>query len=305
MKKWLLYIVLLILFPLACNKETQIEVPSQSGMLVLNGQWQQQSFFIVWLTRSRGISDPFDTGTNLINTYEVKNAIITVKENNILMDTLIYDSANYRYMNSHLNKRTKLNANYTVDASVKGYTPISSTSYLSSLMTISNSKLKRNTGFNASGDALAQISFSFMDDGSKTDYYLIRIRRADGSFATCIQTADHDFEAMVFDDPFTIEPCIDGNKLLLSDKNFNGQTKNVVITVSNDQMNSSNFLGRIRRPYIELLHITEDFFKYIKSNNSYDIASANPFAEPTNVYGNVKNGYGFFTTYSYVTDTLR
>src|ERR1019366_3476461 len=123
-----------------------------------------------------------------------KNALVTVKENNIILDTLMYDSVNYRYMNSRLNKLTQLNAVYTVDASVKGFTPVSTSSSLFSLMAISNTGLKRNAGFNASGDALAQISFSFIDDGSKADYYLIRIRRADGSFARCIQTADHDFE---------------------------------------------------------------------------------------------------------------
>lgn len=305
MKKWILYILLLILLPIACNKETEIAVPSQTSVLVMNGQWQQQSLFILRLTRSRGISDLFDTGSNLIRTYEVKNALVTVKENNVIMDTLVYDSANFRYINSHLTIRTKLNAVYIVDASLKGFLPVNATSPLYSVMAISNTQLKRNAGFNAGGAAIDQIAFSFIDDGSKTDYYLIRIKRADGSFANCINTADQDFEKMVFNNPFTTEPCIDGNKLLLSDKNFNGLTKKIVVTVSNDQMNSFVFAGKIKRPFIELLHITEDYFKYIKSNNSYDVASANPFAEPTNIYGNIKNGYGFFTAYSYASDTLR
>ena len=85
--------------PTACNKSIEIDVPSQTPVLVLNAQWQQSQLFSLRLTRSRGINDPVDTGSNLIRTYEIKNAFITIKQNNVVIDTLKYDSLNFRYIN--------------------------------------------------------------------------------------------------------------------------------------------------------------------------------------------------------------
>jgi hypothetical protein len=296
---------LIVLLPfLACNKATRIDVPAESPLLVLNAQWQQQSFFLVRVTRSLGISSSVDTGANIMQTYEVKNAVVTVSENNVVVDTLKYDSANYVYVN-YDNKYARLNKVYTVSASLKGFTTVTASSPILPLMTISGTALKRGAGYNASGQLMDEISFSFKDDSTTADYYLIRIRNAEGDFADCINTADHDFEELVFNTPFTTETCLDGDKLLLSDENFNGSTKRVVLSVSDDQMNDiPSPGGGIRHPSVELLHITGDFFKYIKSVNDYNISNANPFAEPINLYSNILNGYGFFTAYSLSTDSL-
>jgi hypothetical protein len=67
----------------------------------------------------------------------------------------------------------------------------------------------------------------------------------------------------------------------------------------------TNQQGRRMKPTVELLSINEDYFRYIKSVNSYDNALDNPFAEPVNVFSNIKNGYGFFTTFAIAVDTLR
>ena len=303
MRKWLYYIILFLLMPAACNKSIEIDVPSQTPVLVLNAQWQQAQLFNLRLTRSRGINDPLDTGSNLIRTYEIKNAFITIKQNNVVIDTLKYDSLNFRYINK--TKKTIIGNTYQVDATVPGFVSVSAASPVNSLMSISSTQLRRAIGYNSYGDLIDQISFSFNDNSSSTDYYLIRIHKSDGNYADCIGTTDTDFEKMIFNSPYTTETCIDGNKLLLSDQNFNGQTKKIIVTVASNQMDITVIPGKTRRPYIELLHITEDYFKYIKSYNDYDISSLNPFAEPTNVYKNVKNGYGFFTAFSMATDTLR
>ena len=303
MKRWRIHILFFLLLILACSKSLQIDVPSLSPVLVLNGQWQQGQQFIVRLTRSRGINDPVDTGSSLIRTYEVKNAFITIKQNNLVIDTLKYDSVNFRYINKI--KKTILNATYEVDASVSGFTSITASNPLYSVMTVANTTLQRNAAFDASGNVMDKISFSFIDNASSTDYYLIRIHKSDGSYTSCINTTDTDFENMIFNNPFTTQTCIDGNKLLLSDKNFNGKTKNIVVYVSDDQMVTGFSSGRVRRPFIDLLHITKDYFAYIKTVNNYDITQTNPFAEPANVFSNVQNGYGLFTAYSIAVDTLR
>ena len=59
------------------------------------------------------------------------------------------------------------------------------------------------------------------------------------------------------------------------------------------------------RATVGLLHINKDYFKYLKSLNTYENVQDNPFAEPVNLYSNVKNGYGFFTTYAMAIDSIR
>jgi len=303
MKKWFTRCLIILSLSLACNKATEIDVPGQKPLLVVNAQWQQNNMFMLRLTRSRGITDPFDTGAALFNTYEVKNALVTIKENDIVVDTLKYDTMNLIYSGKH-NKRTKLNAVYMATASLTGFTSVNATSPLLSLMAISGTLLKSGASYNASGEIMDEISFFFADNESKSDYYLIRVRKGDGGYAECINTVDQDFEKLIFNTPFTTETCLDGDKLLLSDKNFNGKIKKIVLSVSSDQMKDILSGGRIRHPTIELLHITEDFFKYIRSNNNYDVSGVNPFAEPSNIYSNITNGYGFFTAYSVATDSL-
>ena len=136
------------------------------------------------------------TGSNIIRTYEIKNAFITIKQNNVVIDTLKYDSLNFRYINK--TKKTIIGNTYQVDAAVPSYSSISAISPLNSLMTISNTQLKRAIGYNSYGDLIDQISFSFNDNSSSTGYYLIRIHKSDGNYADCIGTTDTDFEKMIF-----------------------------------------------------------------------------------------------------------
>ena len=50
--------------------------------------------------------------------------------------------------------------------------------------------------------------------------------------------------------------------------------------------------------HLQVLHIGEAYYEYLKSARLHDFTRDNPFAEPLNVYGNVENGYGIFAGYS-------
>jgi hypothetical protein len=47
-------------------------------------------------------------------------------------------------------------------------------------------------------------------------------------------------------------------------------------------------------PVVELYHVSEAYFKFEKSRIVASYTNGDPFAEPVNVYSNVKNGYGIF-----------
>ena len=92
----------------------------------------------------------------------------------------------------------------------------------------------------------------------------------------------------------------------MSDVNFNGRQKQVRLFVESSLLQDYTAMdGRVHRPYVKVSRITEDYFRYVKSYHTYYNASGNPFAEPVNVFSNIKNGFGNFSAYSSVTDTLR
>ena len=50
--------------------------------------------------------------------------------------------------------------------------------------------------------------------------------------------------------------------------------------------------------------ISEEMGNYYKSNNLYYESEYNPFSEPVNVYSNIHNGYGLFSSFSTDTDLI-
>jgi hypothetical protein len=81
--------------------------------------------------------------------------------------------------------------------------------------------------------------------------------------------------------------------------NFNGKQKQVRFYVNSyDMQVIIDPSGQVHKPVIRVSRITEAYFKFVKSYNVYYNSSDNPFAEPSNVYTNVKNGYGVFATFT-------
>ena len=66
-----------------------------------------------------------------------------------------------------------------------------------------------------------------------------------------------------------------------------------------------NIGGDIYRPSLKKYTISQEFFQYINDAITLGVLKDNPFSRPYTIPGNVKNGYGLFTVYSAVTDTIR
>jgi hypothetical protein len=158
-----------------------------------------------------------------------------------------------------------------------------------------------------------EITLKFDDPGGEKNYYLVQVYSAgysgyEGQTVWCVSTTDKDIEAIGENaDPLSTDNCFDGGSLLLRDDNFNGTQKQLRFYVNSYYMQEHDDISSNRtwRPYVKVLRITEDYFKYVKSYNVYYNSSDNPFAEPVNVYSNIRNGYGTFSAYTVAVDTLR
>ena len=151
-----------------------------------------------------------------------------------------------------------------------------------------------------------------INDPVETNFYLVKFFHAPygpGQEYTiyCTSTADKDIEPIGDNaDPLSTDNCFDAGNLLMRDVNFNGREKLLRFYVNSlDLMENSGSNGTIYRPFIKVYRITEEYFKFVKSYNVYYNASDNPFAEPANVFTNVKNGFGTFSAFTMAVDTLR
>ncbi len=306
MKKLILILIVTSGMASSCERETTVKIPAHLSKLVIQGQQAQNRFFNVRIGRSLNVTEPItnNNNPNAPQQFDVQNAMVLLRQDTVVVDTLKYIAADRRYEGR--THRALPGNRYIIEASAAGFEKAEGSSTFPPVVRPVSVTLRRKARINQSGTELDEITIRFNDNAGETNYYLFRIRRGHGEFAYCVTTNDKDVERLVYSDPFYVEECLNGNRLLVNDRNFNGSTKTIVFYVSNYEMDEvTNQQGRKIKPTLELLHINQDYFRYIKSVNAYDNAIDNPFAEPVNVITNIKNGYGFFTTFALAVDTLK
>ncbi len=306
--KYLILLAVIIISFAACEKDVEVKIPVENSKLVLNGLINANNTFRVTVGKSLGILDTAGS-----NSFTVNNAFIQLYENGLLKDTLLYNATNNLYAAKN-NSRALPGNTYLLNANAPGLVPVQAETAVPATIVLQNIIKRENAKTDNSGNQLDEIKFSFLDNSQQGNFYLIKIKRPiyqsgntvqyEGIY--CIKSTDKDIDRGAGSDPTDFESCID-QEFLISDKNFNGKLKELVVFINHSQMasltNTSN--GRTYKPVIELNHITQDHYKYRKSFTAYKDAEDNPFAEPVLVYGNIKNGYGIFSAFNLSRDTIR
>jgi len=303
-------LVLSVLF--ACEKPVTIDVPQKPSKLVINGWIGKDSLISVHVGKSKYSLAPRENINNLTENYTVKNAVPVVFENDVPVDTLVYDATRFIYRTQR-GRRISAGKAYSVKVKAPGFTEATAESIVPSQSQIVSLQYVRDARTNSSGTPESEITITFNDPGAEKNYYLIQFfgvytdQYGNPVPIWCIHTSDKDVEVIGYADPMEPNSCYDGDQLLLSDANFNGKQKVVKFFIESYQLQEfvNPSANRTYRPFVNVLRITEDQFKFIKSYSLYSNSSDNPFAEPVNVFTNVNNGYGVFSTYTRVTDTLR
>jgi hypothetical protein len=292
----------------SCERDVIIDVPAQPTRLVVNGITSVNSPFTVFVGKTAGILEQATP-----NTYKVSDALVELYEDNVLKDTLVYNPTANKYTVKR-NTRAQTGRTYLLKVSAPGFTTAESQTFTPATVNIQSITRKQNVRTNANGNPLDELKISFTDDGAVSNNYLFKIKRPTyfGGGAMnytgvyCMHSTDKDIERGNNADPTDFENCID-QEFFMTDRNFNGSIKEIIIYVDHSDLetmiNPAN--NRSYKPVVELNNITADHYKYRKSYNTYLDSEDNPFAEPVLVFTNVKNGYGVFSTYAAVSDTIR
>jgi hypothetical protein len=297
------WVIILPFFLFGCERNVTIELPAKTPKLVINAFGYRDSisnpyigFFVVG--KARGILEPSQNNDpNWRDLLYVKDATFLLYANDVLFDTIRYDTAKKGYsQNKFFNGKVE---KYTIKGGAPGFLPIEATSSVLDNIPIRIARYKQKVRNKKNGALVDEITISFNDPGTETNFYRISFIPAnfDVFFGKrCFYTKDADIDQERQDfDLFADEICLES--VTLNDNNFNGTEKRLTFEALSDAMKpfTDPQTGIISFPKVVLEHLTESYYRYINSIRKYNDAKDNPFAEPVSAYTNIKNGYGIFT----------
>ncbi len=141
-------------------------------------------------------------------------------------------------------------------------------------------------------DTLDKLEFTIEDDGEKENFYLFNASLTFFKLTRSKLNLD-----VSTDDPLVKE--FYGNferGFILSDKTFNGQNKKMILKLQSYSFqyppDPDEYLDTVE---LKVKSITKDYYNFLLSQIQYNQSQDNPFAEPVNIYSNIKNGYGLFS----------
>jgi len=291
-----------ILFPgmafFCCTRETNIQLPKRAPSLVLHGYIAIGDTFKVAIGRTFAI----DTFVTDDLTY-IENASVAVYENDVFKDSLRYNVQEKRYIAAAaVALPGKI---YKIVVSAMGYETIEATTAGPAPPQRLFVKHTKNARTTMDGNPLDDIKLSINDPVEK-NFYLTALHAPMGKTSFCVYTKDPAVEQSTKDlIDFEPDNCLLNTEILYSDKSFNGSVKELTVSADpNIFVPSSNATG-LHKAFLKTYSINEEYFLYFRNIISLNLSVEVPsLSEPVRIKGNVKNGYGMFTIFSAITDSI-
>jgi hypothetical protein len=296
--QWLLFLLPALL--LACDRVTDITLPPHVPKLVLHGYVQTGTYFDVVVGRTF----PADVVLQESQTY-VPDATVTLYEDGVQRDVLFYHAQTKHYRSSQV--IAVPGKTYRIVVSAPGFENIEATSYATFPVPATNLRFIKRARASVDGFLLDDISFTFTDPSNAQNYYHAVVKAPQNN-SFCIFTYDpvvDKYQAGV--NPFESNSCIDQDKILFTDRQFNGQAKEITVSGNSSILEPYRHptTGDTIRPYLQRNNISRELYDYIRQGVNLDLNGTDPFATPVHIKGNVTGGYGLFAVFSATVDTLR
>lgn len=279
----------------SCEKEITVKVPEYKSSLVLNSSTEVGDTITVSVGKSMSILK-YKKGQNL----DVTDAKVVLLKDGTVADTLKYNAFEGQYVSSTV---ADAGSKYSVKVTAPSYPEATATTTVPSFVPIAKIQRISKTKIDMDGQQQDEIRLTFDDPQTMGDYYIISFEwegnGSDSSYnETCINTTDASVES-IYNENIDQNTCLSSKGIFFRDALFNGTRKEMRLFVNSHLLEPYAIGGVNTKVRIVLQHVTEDYFKFQKSYQFASENSDNPFSEPTNVYTNVKNGYGLFSVQSY------
>lgn len=303
MYRYIKFFVIVVLFA-SCEKTIEVDLPEYTPLLVITSNTATDSTIRVKVGKSINILN-----YNGMQDLNVRNAVVKLYADDKYLETLQYiDTSAFNDGHYFSSLSARPGPLYKITVTAPGFPDAEATSIAPELVNATPVR----TGVVRAGEygfVQSEISIRFKDPATAGDYYYIEIihpmqidtTRPDSMFpgyyygSGCINTSDPSI-ANLSEFEFEANSCIPTTELYLSDELFNGTEKEFKFFIDSAWVAPyKNKFGKTTYPLMKFHHIPESYFRFLKSNRYASDNYQNPFAEPVNVYTNVKNGYGVFS----------
>ncbi|TKG95599.1 DUF4249 domain-containing protein [Puteibacter caeruleilacunae] len=293
--KYCLFILALAPIFTSCVEETEINTDNY----VINSMFASDAPFIVQTSKTVSV---FDAGTY----YTEKGMEGKLYEDEKLLGELIFQEEKHLENSSTSipegytlpNFAPKERKQYKIEFQHNGQTITASDVMPSKVdFKITKTATVREGDINTAKGLRCDLTFS--DPPKEDNYYVISYNVTSYVDSQSDNVWTQSYGSMKSDDPLIEYQYYHQSNLatsscfILSDKSFNG--KNYTIPVD---FYVGHDLGEVKSLNIYLLSVSEQYYKYVVSSVKQNNNNKDYYAEPTQAYNNINNGYGIFAAYN-------
>lgn len=273
-------LLLVIVASLAsCQKVIDIELPPTDPKIVVNSFFTDNSPIKIHLSKSIGV---------LENTIpECTGATVVLRENNIIIDTLFFQSG---YYYSHILAET--NKNYALEVIVPGMETVFCEDIIPEKTLLQGYVCTDSVLIDEDGFIINELKLDFQDSAGPS-FYEVQL--------SANYIIDNNYTSIWFmknSDPIiTSTGLLDYNPktLIFTDKLFDGKHCSAKIYFATQAYADYNLKITFRS-------VSESYYKYKERQYAYLFSLENDIfsgmSDPINLYSNIKGGYGIFAGYS-------
>ncbi len=288
--RFVVSIIAVLLLLSACEKRVDFELPKMDSKPVIQAFVADSLPLILQVNKTYGILD--------IDTSHTAHDIeaIDVFVNNEFEERL--KKADNVFMAEHYIPATSEHIDLVAHTQ-QGDSVMAST-YVPDKVNIQAVSFQAEAFPDEDGFMQSQVILEFQDNAATQDYYEVYIK------AYC-DTASFNYAYAIHSESPIIQnedmPEAWQETLLFSDKLFDGQVVNLPIVFEQPSCLEKDYRTENAKLEVYLLHITEDYYLYKKTLRKHLYAQNSDIfdggmVEPTNVYSNIKGGYGVFAGYA-------
>lgn len=291
-------LLLLVTLYVSCQKDVTVKVPDIPNGLTLFCRVEVGEQFRAVVGNSIGIQQ-----YNRNHKPFVSDADVTLYRDGELLGKMTFDADLQEYLSGAIAEPGR---RYKIKVEAPGYDAIEADAIAPSNIPLRIVNIRDTTTpapYGAGGIVPGKAITLTFTDPAVANYYKLNFfstydvsgmsGRLGGYSGECLQIKDPSIEQR-----FTFidgEDCIYGD-ILFNDGLFNASSKSITVIVTQYAIDPLvNEQGDSVYAVFRLTHISEAEYRYQKSYEQSQEADGNPFAEPVNVYTNIKNGYGIFS----------
>jgi hypothetical protein len=264
---------------LSCKKVIDIELPETAPKIVVNSFFTDNSKIKVHLSKSIGILE------NIIP--ECTDATIIVRGNDIIIDTMYFESG---YYHSHI--LSENNNNYALEILTPGVEPVYCEDIIPEKTIIQNFVCTDSVLIDEDGMIINELKLDFQDFAGPS-FYEVELSAKDtiNNYTTGLWFKKNS------DPVITSTGLLDYNPktLIFTDKMFDGKHCSVKIYFAYDWDRNYSIKLIFRS-------VSESYYKYKERQFAYLFSLENDIfsgmSEPINLYSNITGGYGIFAGYT-------